>query len=272
MRIADNSLRPMRLLRISSLPALVSKRQVPPSLTSGTGNGQSSLPITSTRASARRSSRCQRSATATVNTSRLRRAVAASDESMSWRPSGPKIATTSSRLPALTAAVSARTAASGVANVRYSDLLPHPAPASEAQRSAAAIAGHLRWCRWPYVVLVTVASPIESTAARTAAARAAPALLAALAGGALRSPARIARERVRLRAAAIAARRRGVAAVPARLRRRPRRAAAGGLPVGALLVSALRPLLLPGRPLLARPLRALAAIFAPVLAALAALC
>src|SRR5262249_57024288 len=104
-----------------------------------------------------------------------------------------------------------------------------------------------------------------------AAARGPRALLVGRCGGRPRSPVERARDRVGLRAAAIAVRRGGVAAVPARLRRRPRRAAAGGLPVGALLVSALRPLLLPVRPLLARRLRAIAAIFARVLRALAAI-
>ena len=47
--IADNSLRPMRRLMISSAPAAVSKRQPFASLTSGIGIGHASLPMTKVR-------------------------------------------------------------------------------------------------------------------------------------------------------------------------------------------------------------------------------
>ena len=47
MRMTASSLRPMRRASTSALPAAVSNRQRFPSLTSGTGNGHSSLPMTS---------------------------------------------------------------------------------------------------------------------------------------------------------------------------------------------------------------------------------
>ena len=269
--MAASSLRPIRRSRISSFPASVSKRQPPASFTSGTGNGQSSLPITSTRASGLFSSRRQRSAMAAAKISRLRRAVATSDESTSVRPSGPKIAITSSRLPALAASMRARTASSGVANVRWAGAFEQAREATRRSRRG----GDARGVRSSDVRRVTcVASPLPAARPAAAAARAAAAFLPALFRGALRLAARVSRKGVGLRAAPLfAGRRRRIAAVPARFLRGAGRARRRlGLPIGALLGGALRAalgaalgplllaLLLPVRSRVLRVLRAIAAL------------
>ena len=66
-----SSLRPIRRASTSSFPAAVSKRHPLASLTSGTGNGQSSLPMTSVFRLGPASARRHCSPTATVNTSRF---------------------------------------------------------------------------------------------------------------------------------------------------------------------------------------------------------
>ena len=101
MAIAASSFRPIRRASTSSLPAAVSNRHPSAALTIGTGNGQFSLPTTSVFCVGRRIHEMPLLPNATANTLRFiprRRGIGRSTRSC---PSGPNIASRSSRFPAL---------------------------------------------------------------------------------------------------------------------------------------------------------------------------
>ena len=199
MRITASSLRPIRRARTSSFPAAVSNRQPAASFTRGTGNGQSSLPMTSVLRSFPWSASRQRLG----GGDREDLAVAAGGRRIGrvdqLLPSGPKMATSSStsrlwpprraparRLPASRMSAACGAAARARSQRGQSDQRAH-ARHTRADESSSSSSGLDR-----------------SPAPPSATARAAPAALSALAGGPLGFPARVARERVRARAAPLA--------------------------------------------------------------------
>src|ERR1035438_6011894 len=113
--MAPSSLAPMRRLRISSLPAPVSKSHRPSCLTRGMGKGQPSAPSCSSCLESDAATRLTFSLTRFMNSSC---SAAASTTSTDTRacPAGPKIACRALVSLASTAALRASTAASGETN------------------------------------------------------------------------------------------------------------------------------------------------------------